>query len=188
MLKYKKQGSLMETLQTERLILRDWLLSDVDAFFEYAKVDGVGEMAGWPHHQSIEESLRILKSFIDKGEVYAVVLKESNKVIGSLGIMNRSMDPEYPAKIQREIGYVLSKDYWGHGLMSEAVKEAIKYTFEKLHADVIWCGHFDINDRSRRVVEKCGFKFYKKGVYEAKLLGKNFDDSRYLITREEYFS
>lgn len=178
----------METIQTERLILRDWKLSDVDDFYEYAKVDGVGEMAGWPHHQNVEESLRILKSFIDKGEVYAVVLKKTNKVIGSLGIMNRSMDPEYPATIQREIGYVLSKDHWGQGLMSEAVKAAIKYTFETLHADVIWCGHFDFNDRSRRVVEKCGFKFYKKGIYDAKLLGKKFDESCYLITREAYFN
>ena len=102
--------------------------------------------------------------------------------------MNRSMDPDYPAKIHREIGYVLSKDFWGKGLMSEAVKEAIKYTFEKLLADVIWCGHFDINDRSRRVVEKCGFRFYKKGIYEAKLLGKSFGESCYLITKEEYLN
>lgn len=43
-------------IKTERLILRPWKETDLDDFFEYASVDGVGEMAGWPHHKSKEES------------------------------------------------------------------------------------------------------------------------------------
>ena len=48
-------------LKTERLVLRPWRLSDLDDFYEYASVDGVGEMAGWPHHKSKDDSLVILK-------------------------------------------------------------------------------------------------------------------------------
>ena len=49
-------------LETQRLILRPWKESDLCDFFEYASVDGVGEMAGWKHHESVEVSREILQS------------------------------------------------------------------------------------------------------------------------------
>ena len=176
----------MKTLETERLILRNWEEKDLDDFYEYAKVPGVGEMAGWPHHESKEVTQSILKDFIEKDEVYALVLKENNKVIGSLGIHKKKKDENYKANIQREIGYVLSKDYWGRGLMPEAVKAAIKYAFEELNVDVLWCGHFVSNNQSRRVIEKCGFKFYSEGIYEANLLNKSFEEKIYILTKKDY--
>ena len=176
----------MKILETERLILRDWQMSDLEDFYEYAKVDGVGEMAGWPHHKSIEESKAILQSFIASGDVYALVLKSQNKVIGSLGLHNKTMDPGYKANMQREIGYVLSKTYWGMGLMPEAVAAVIRHAFEELNADVLWCGHFTSNARSQKVIEKSGFRFYSDGRYEAKALGKTFDSKNYIMTRDDY--
>ena len=56
-------------LETERLILRAWEITDLDNFFEYASVNGVGEKAGWEHHKSKDESLEILKMFIDEKKV-----------------------------------------------------------------------------------------------------------------------
>ena len=176
----------MRTLETERLILRDWTLEDLNDFYEYCKVEGVGEMAGWPAHTSKEVSMQILNGFISGGEVYALVLKENNKVIGSLGIHNKSMDPDYPGDVHYEIGYVLNKEYWGNGLMSEAVKKAITYAFEEMMVDVLWCGHFVYNDRSRRVVEKAGFKYYRDGIYEARSLGKAIPEKQYVMTKEDY--
>ncbi|MCL2694495.1 MAG: GNAT family N-acetyltransferase [Oscillospiraceae bacterium] len=174
----------MKTLETERLILRDWQESDLDDFYEYTKVEGVGEMAGWLHHESKETSKSILDAFIREGDVYAIVLKENNKVIGSLGIHNR-IEPDYKAEIQREIGYVLSKDYWGNGYVPEAVKVAIKYAFNELNADVLWCGHSLENVQSQRVIEKCGFKFYKAHVKEFKALGKILNCRKYILTEED---
>ena len=135
----------MRTLETERLILRNWVETDLEDLYEYASVEGVGEMAGWPHHTDIEVTKRILEGFIEKDEVYAIVLKDSQKVIGSLGIHNRAKEEEKDEKIQREIGYVLSKDYWGKGLVPEAVKAVIQYAFDEMHVDVLWCGHFVTN-------------------------------------------
>lgn len=59
-------------LETERLILREWRISDLDDLFEYASVEGVGEMAGWPHHTEIETSQMVLESFISGKSVFAV--------------------------------------------------------------------------------------------------------------------
>lgn len=177
----------MKTLETERLNLRNWQETDLEDFYEYAKVQGVGEMAGWPHHTSKELSKRILNSFIKAGDVYALALKENNKVIGSLGIhkVDGEKHPEYGE--QREIGYVLSKDYWGKGLVVEAVKAAMEYAFEELGVETLWCGHFDVNSQSRRVVQKVGFKLYGDEIYQSNPLGKTFVGKKYLLTREDYY-
>ena len=59
-------------LETERLVLRPFCEDDLDDFDEYASIPGVGEMAGWPHHETVETSKRILQSFIKKNEVFAL--------------------------------------------------------------------------------------------------------------------
>ena len=50
-------------LRTERLVLRPWRESDLDDFFGYASVDGVGEMAGWSHHKTKEETQAVPVSY-----------------------------------------------------------------------------------------------------------------------------
>ena len=153
-------------IKTERLILRPWKQSDLQDLYEYAKVDGVGQMAGWLPHKSIEESRQIVDMFIAEKKTFA--LEYNGKVIGSLGIEEYSEKelPEYSDKLGREIGYVLSKDYWGMGLMPEAVKAVINYLFEQVKVDFIACGHFVGNNQSMRVQEKCGFKHLKLIKYE----------------------
>lgn len=155
-------------LTTERLILRPWRESDLADFNEYASVDGVGQMAGWIPHRNIEESRQILSHFIEGRHVFA--LEHQGKVIGSLGVekYREKNFPELDGLQGREIGYVLSKAYWGQGLMPEAVKAVIQWLFCEEKLDFIICGHFVWNDRSRRVVEKCGFRYRKTTQFETK--------------------
>ena len=75
-----------KVIETERLILRPFRQTDLEDFYEYASVEGVGEMAGWKHHESIAESQSIMNSFISNDKVFAICLKENNKVIGTVGI------------------------------------------------------------------------------------------------------
>ena len=148
-------------IETERLILRPWKESDVDDFFAYASVPGVGEMAGWPHHQSKAQTLQTIDMFMREKDVLAIELKESNRVIGSLGIHENDNDHVGPDYLGREVGYVLSKEYWGRGLVPEAVRGVIDYCFNTLRYDYLLCGHFTWNHQSRRVIEKCGFQYLK---------------------------
>jgi len=154
------------SIETSRLILRPWQTTDLDDLYAYASEPGVGEMAGWNHHKSKTESQMILNSFIKHKKTFALVWKESGKVIGSLGLEEMDPDPEGSDKLGREIGYVLSKDYWGRGLMPEAVLAVIHYCFDVLGYDYLTCGHFLRNDRSRRVVEKCGFRYFGESLFE----------------------
>lgn len=73
----------MKTLETERLILRKFVEDDLDDLFEYAQSPNVGPNAGWAPHKTKEDSANILKMFIEEDEVWAIVEKKSNKVIGS---------------------------------------------------------------------------------------------------------
>ena len=148
------------TLHTDRMILRPWRQTDLDDLYAYASVDGVGQMAGWKPHESKEESQKILDMFIGHKKTFA--LEYQGKVIGSLGIEQYNEDhfPEFADKKCREIGYVLSKEYWGQGLIPEAVMELMRYGFENLKLNRIWCGYFDGNEKSKRVQEKCGFHYH----------------------------
>ena len=159
-------------IETERLLLRPFAPSDLCDFYEYASVEGVGEMAGWKHHESIAKSQEILDIFIKEDKTFAIVLKENNKVIGSLGIEKYGMEhalTEFDGYIGREIGYVLGKSYWGKGLMPEAVRAVIRYLFDNLHFDFLLCGYYDFNKQSKRVQEKCGFKPYRKLVMDTRM-------------------
>ena len=156
-------------IETERLILRSWRESDLTDFYEYAKVDGVGQMAGWTPHKSLDESRTILGFFIAHKKTLALALKETGKVIGSIGLEKfEPKDPHGDEMQGREIGYVLSKEYWGRGLMPEAVNAVIKYCFDVLNFDYVTCGHFTRNNQSRRVVEKCGFRFWEEVTLETR--------------------
>ena len=148
------------TIRTERLTLRPWTSKDLDDLYEYASADGVGQSAGWLPHKSKDESRDILQRFINEKKTFAIQF--DGKAIGSIGIelYDEKKLPEFDEKQGREIGYVLSKDYWGMGIMPEAVKAVIQYLFEVLNLDFIVCGHFADNIRSMRVQEKCGFKHY----------------------------
>ena len=152
-------------LETERQILRPWRYDESEDLFDYASIEGLGQMAGWLPHKTIDESRAVLDMFIRGKKTFAIELKETGKVIGSVGIEEPDPDPE-PVLLGREIGYALSKVYWGRGLMPEAVQAVIRYCFDVLELDYLTCCHFLSNSRSRRVIEKCGFQFFAESEFE----------------------
>lgn len=161
-----------KVIETERLVLRPFRETDLEDFFEYASVDGVGQMAGWLPHENREKTLTILEKFIEEDKTFAITLKELNgKVIGSLGVEFYNMEDElsefFPYR-GRSIGFTIGRDYWGRGLMPEAVKAVTDYLFGECDMDFLLCGHYDFNGRSARVQEKVGFKPYRKLVMDTR--------------------
>ncbi len=156
-------------LETPRLFLRPWRQEDLSDLYAYAKADGVGQMAGWKPHESLETSQQILNSFIFHRKTLALEDKQTGHVIGSIGLEPRGSEFVSGNRYGREIGYVLSRDYWGRGLMPEAVKAVMDYCFSTLNWDYLLCSHFQWNRQSRRVIEKCGFSYIGEGSYETQL-------------------
>ncbi|GAE25716.1 ribosomal-protein-alanine acetyltransferase [Halalkalibacter wakoensis JCM 9140] len=177
----------METINTERLLLREWQETDSKDLFEYAKSEEVGPNAGWPPHKTEEESKEIIKMFRRNHDTYAVVLKAENKVIGSIGLHDRKPDDQLVNLKQKEMGYVLNPNYWGRGIIPEAVQALLEYGFTKLNVDLIWSGHFDFNQNSKRVNEKCGFHYRFQRKEKLKLLdNKEVTTLYYCLFKSDY--
>ena len=139
----------MKEIITGRLIIRPWTISDSSDLYEYAKSELVGPNAGWKPHKSEDESKEIINMFISDNDSYAIVLKTENKVIGGIGLHNRK-----PNDVSLKH---LNPKYWGNNYVPEAVQALLEYGFTEINLDLIWCGHYDFNNNSKRVIEKCGF-------------------------------
>lgn len=171
-------------LETERLILRPFTEEDADSLYEYARDPRVGCPAGWKPHESLEESREIIRTVFSAPGVFAVALKESGKAVGSAGFTGRHR--KEAAGPDDEIGYSLNPAYWGRGLIPEAVRELLRYGFEELGLNTIWCEHYDGNQKSRRVIRKCGFQFRFLRMQEVPDLGETRLALCYSMTRRAW--
>ena len=140
-------------------------------------------------HQNLEVTKEIIqKHFLSKPSLnlpqsYAIVLKETNKMIGCCDFHT------IIANDIGEIGYVLNKKYWCKGYVTEACRKLIEIGFEVLELRRIYIRHHRENIQSKRVIEKCGF-IYEGIQREAK---KNKDGTYsdlicYSLLRSDYIT
>ncbi len=178
---------LLPTIETERLVLRPICLSDQHDVFAYASSPLVGPNAGWKPHTTLKESIDFIQYCIKKRDFgqpgnYAIIHKESNKMIGTIEVHTFKGH-------KGEIGFVLHPDYWGKGIMTEASKALIIYAFELLKITRLTYAYFLFNDRSKRVCEKLEFTF--EGIMRKKFLnydGHHLDEAIYSIIDDDYFN
>ena len=175
----------MSKLETERLVLSPWLRKDAQDLYAYAKNPNVGPHAGWKPHADVRESRRIIKTIFQPNQVWAIRDAKTGKAIGSIGF---EPDKYRPGVSSRELGYSLSVDCWGRGLMTEAAREVIRYGFEVMGLEMICICTGPDNKRSQSVIRKCGFTFegtlrkaYK--IYDGTLR----DVLCHSLLREEYY-
>ena len=149
-------------LETERLLLRPWKKNKADAkaLYSYAKDARVGPAAGWPVHKDPAESLQIIRDVLSTPDIYAVVLKAGQQIVGAAGLTYQSTGRKYLASDEAEIGYWIGVPHWGRGYAPEAVKALLRRAFLDLDMQAVWCGYYEGNEKSRRVQEKCGFSFH----------------------------
>lgn len=173
----------MRTVETKRLLLRDWTQEDATDLYAYAKSMKVGPMAGWKPHDSIEESKQIIAMFIEEQEAFAIVHKETNKVIGSVGLHSMSKEDE------RELGYVISEEYWGQGIAKEAAVAAMKDLFLHENVKQVYACHFSDNPQSKRVIEKLGFTAVPDKNQTVTIFdGSVKEEVYYVITKKDFMN
>lgn len=112
-------------LETDRLILRPWSFDDAESLYKYASDDRIGPIAGWNPHKSVDDSRQIINDVLSASGVYAVVLKETDEPVGSIGLMIGQKSNLNLPNNEAEIGYWIGVPYWGQGLIPEAMKELI---------------------------------------------------------------
>ena len=171
-------------METRRLILRPWEVSDAEELFKYAADPDVGPSAGWPVHTSVDNSREIIKEVLSDAETYAMVLKETGLPIGSIGLHHNDLAEKDD---EVELGYWIGKPYWGQGLVPEAAEEMLRHAFEDLNVKKVWCAYYDGNEKSKRVQEKLGFKHqWTNNNVPVKLLDEIRIGHVNLMTKEEW--
>lgn len=142
-------------ITTERLRLRPFTENDLQDFFECCRNPNLGNNAGWKPHNTIEESKEMLHTvFMNRENIWAIADKESNRVIGSIGLIP---DPKRENAQARMTGYWLKESHWGNGLMTEALQAVLNYGFGTLGLSIITADCYPFNLRSRHILKKLGF-------------------------------
>ena len=174
-------------LKTSNLILRPWEESDAECLYHFAKNPNIGPIAGWPPHESVEDSLNIIKTVFSKRETYAVV--KDDIPIGCVGLLFHPDTNHWWGEGAAELGYWIGKPFWGCGIMTEATKEIIRHAFEDCGMQKIWVGYYEGNEKSKRVQEKCGFKFqWKSENVDVPLMHEKRNGYVSLLTKEDWLN
>ena len=175
------------TLETKRLILRRWEDSDAENLYKYAKDPDIGPIAGWPAHQSIEESRDVIRNVFNGKEAYAVCLKSDGKAIGAIELKLNGHTDMTDRDDECELGYWIGKPFWGQGIIPEAAKEMLRHGFEDLGMTRIWAGYYEGNTKSKRVQEKCGFRYeWKSEDIDVPLLHEKRTGHVSSMTKEQW--
>ena len=145
----------MKDLFTDRLILRKVTINDLDDLFNNWGSDiNTTKFLTFKTHSSKEDTMKFINNWINKyekgGLEWAVELKENHQVIGMI-----SADKSYKYKCV-ELGYSISSKYWNKGLITEALKEVVKYLLNECNYNIIEAIIPSNNIGSIRVAEKCG--------------------------------
>jgi ribosomal-protein-alanine N-acetyltransferase len=178
----------LPVLETERLILRKITLEDVEDMYSYASNEEVSKYVTWNTHRTLSDTKEFVEFVLNQYEnkkvaPWGIEYKENGKFIGTIDFV--WWQPNHKSA---EIGYVISKDYWGKGITTEAAKEVIKFGFEKMDLVRIQARCFVENIGSQRVMEKVGMSFegiIRKGIF---VKGKHRDLKVYSILKEEFLS
>ena len=165
-------------IETERLTLRPLTVGDAKAVFEgWTSDQEVARFMRWNLHKDIEET----KEWLVSEEVAAMcedvfnwgfMLKENQRLIGSGGLIYSQQYQMY------EIGYALTRDFWGKGLTTEAAKRIVEYAKDELKIKRLFATHAIDNVASGKIIKRIGFTYQKEGTYSS------FDGSRTFKSKE----
>ena len=176
-----------QILQTERLILRRFMESDAEAMFQnWASSAENLTYVTWNPHPGVEVTRNSICNWVDSYTnpnyyKWAICLKENpEQVIGDISIAEMNEDDS-----SCEIGYVLGKDYWGNGMMTEALKTILDFCFTQAGFQKVKARYASLNPASGRVMEKAGMSYLKTITNGVERKGYLADLIYYQVSKED---
>jgi RimJ/RimL family protein N-acetyltransferase len=154
-------------LETKRLLLRRFVMSDLEALFAfYSDPEVIKYIPDAPRtHEETREELEWFMNghpkFPELG-LWATIHKETDRFIGRCGLLPSTIDEQNEV----EVAFALSKEYWGQGLATEAAQALVRYGSEHLQLSRLICLIDKENQASIRVATKIGMTFEKEGKDE----------------------
>ena len=157
-------------LETSRLVLRPLKMRDAGDIYAYASDPDVARYVLWEPHKSVADTrnyIRCIRALYHRGlpASWAVTLRESGQVIGTIGFMWYS-----DVNSAAEVGYSFSKAHWNKGYATQALRAVVGSVFGSIPVNRLEAQHDVRNPASGRVMEKCGMR--KEGVLRQRIKNK----------------
>ena len=178
-----------KTLETERLVLRPFTMSDAEAMYtNWANDPEVTEYLSWPTHDNVEVTKNVLESWVNQYEELGfyhwdiTVKEEGDEPIGSISVVGKKESIKSVS-----MGYCIGRQWWRKGITSEALATLIKFFFEEVGINRLVAEHDPANPGSGKVMEKCGLKY--EGTLRSVLLTPRrglADSAVYAILASDY--
>ena len=178
-----KRVSLDTILQTERLTLRRPQETDVAFIFDATRYPGFNDGMLWDPPESLEDCLapyyEAIKAW-EAGERYlfTMTLKAGGSPVGRVALEERDYGTS--------VGYWTHPAYQNYGYMTEALVEVVRFAFGSLGIPSLEARHADWNLASRRVLEKCGFRFRKRIVQGFLKRGEWVPEDVLMLSRNDW--
>ncbi len=176
----------MPDLRTPRLRLRKLTMRDAPDIYRYSRDPEVARHVLWDAHRSIGDSRAYLRYMLRKYRTHecaswGIELLETGHIIGTIGFMWVQED-----NAAAEVGYSLAREYWGRGLMTEALRAVLQYGFDHMQLNRIEAQHETTNPASGAVMRKCHMQH--EGTLRSRLFnkGRYVDVELYAILRKDY--
>ena len=180
------------TIETTRLILRPLTIEDAPSMFEYTSNPEVTKYVLWDAHQTIDDTISFIQNYAlikyqdQQTDPLGICLKndlgklKAGTVIGTVGCFWTPGNGKHNKRM--ELGYALSPEAWGHGIMAEAANAVILWTFKNMDVVRVQAHVKDENLQSVRVLEKIGMSYEGtlKKAYFSK--GKHWDMKLFAVT------
>lgn len=175
-------------LPGKKIKIRKYKLSDAKDLYKNIKDKEITKWtcsipSPYPKNEAlrfIKRNYRLIKN--KKAFSFAICLIGTDKVIGGIALTNLDWKEK-----SAELGYWVGKKYWGKGLTTEAVKLALKFSFDKLKLHRIWARVFEENVSSVRILKRCKFKLEGKRRESRFRYGKWHNELMFSILSKEFF-
>lgn len=176
--------TMIPTLETPRLLLRQLTIADINAIEKFTTDDEVTVFLTWDTHQSLNETEAFLNELLKKYEhgslIWGIMVKENDRLVGIIEFSEYRRDEKIA-----EMSCVIAKSYWGNDYASEATQALIRYGFSELKLERIQASYFSENISSERVLQKAGL-FYEGTQRRGKFAKGHYHDVKlYAILRSD---
>lgn len=169
-------------IETARLLLRPFVDEDAQDMFKYASDEQNTRYMLWPAHTSTEVSLHAIREFCTGPGQWAISLRDEaeHRCIGSIGVRI------YPDRDTFDFGYIIHRDFWNQGYVTEATKAMIKLGFDELGAHRVEATCFSPNKASASVMKKCGLVYEGTSRESVLANGIHWDVDHYGMLKKEW--
>jgi ribosomal-protein-alanine N-acetyltransferase len=184
-----KLADLDLRIETERLVLRPLREADVDDIWPYSSDPEFPKMMSWAAHVDKEETRSFVRAVTEatannRGVTWGIEREE--RVVGLIGLDDMAFQMRAWRVDRAELGYWLATELWSHGFMTEAAIAVMTFAFDVLGLHKIKVGCFAENTGSRRVIEKCGFRFVGRAEEDVYRDGRWHAHLRYELLASEW--